>query len=194
MSDQQSPCVVIVSGVPGAGKTSVARMLAQHLVRAAHIEADALQRMIVAGGVWPDAEMSEEPTRQLRLRGRNMALLADSFFNSGFVAVIDDIVIGSRIDEYLGHLTASPVYLALLQPSLAVLEKRNRLRNKGDAFHQAVELYEVANEIADVGLVMDTSEQDVEATVREIEQRLWQEGCIRARSDIDPNDRGLPEK
>ncbi|MEE9254244.1 MAG: AAA family ATPase [Pseudomonadales bacterium] len=180
MSDQHERGVVIVSGVPGAGKTSVAHLLAQRFVRAAHIEADALQNMIVAGGLWPGQEPIDEGYRQLSLRAKNSSLLADSFFAHGFTPIIDDIVIGTRIDEYLGYLTSSPVYLVLLQPSLEVLERRNELRDKGDAFHQAVALHEVADKAADVGLVIDNSEQDVEATVHEIEQRLWQEGCIRS--------------
>ncbi len=180
MSDQQKQGVVIVSGVPGAGKTSVARLLARRSVKAAHIEADALQKMIVAGGLWPGERPTDEGYRQLSLRARNSSLLADSFFRSGFTAVIDDIVIGTRIDEYLGYLTSSPVYFVLLQPRLDVLKQRNELRDKADVFHQSVELYEVANKAAEVGLVIDNSEQDVEATVHEIEQRLWQEGCIRS--------------
>ncbi|MBA2463263.1 MAG: AAA family ATPase [Actinobacteria bacterium] len=42
--------VVLISGVPGAGKTTVARLLAQRLPLAAHIEADEIQNLIVSGG------------------------------------------------------------------------------------------------------------------------------------------------
>lgn len=172
--------VILVSGVPGAGKTSVAKALAARLIRAAHIEADVLHKMILAGGRWPGEEPIDEGYKQLSLRAKHACLLADSFVRSDFIPVVDDIVIGNRIDEYLGYLTSSPVYFVLLQPSLDVLKQRNKLRDKGDAFHQATELYEVANKVTDVGLVIDNSEQDIDETIHEIEQRLWQEGCIRS--------------
>jgi predicted kinase len=46
----------LITGIPGAGKTTVARLLAGQLERAAHIEADRLQEWIVSGGLCPDQE------------------------------------------------------------------------------------------------------------------------------------------
>ena len=65
-----SPIAVLVTGIPGSGKTTVARTLARRLTRAAHIEVDVLQAMIVAGGLWPDQSPREEAMRQLALRAR----------------------------------------------------------------------------------------------------------------------------
>ena len=89
-----APLAIVVTGIPGAGKTTVARLLAQRFALAAHIEADQLQQMIVAGGLWPDEEPRDEAYRQLALRARNGALLAASFVGAGFTAVLDGRPLG----------------------------------------------------------------------------------------------------
>ena len=47
--------------------------------------------------------------RQLRLRGRNVALLADSFFDAGFTPIVDDVVIASRLTELKADLRSRPL-------------------------------------------------------------------------------------
>jgi predicted kinase len=109
---QHRPAIIVVSGIMASGKSTVARLLAGRFARGAHVEADALQRMIVSGGVWvgESGEPGGEAARQLRLRLRNMCLLGRSFYEAGFTAVLDDIIIGERWRELqddlrgLGHL------------------------------------------------------------------------------------------
>jgi len=164
---------IIVSGVPGAGKSTVAALLAARFERAVHVEADRLQRMIVSGARWPGEEPLDEGFRQLRLRGRNACLLADSFREAGFTPVIDDIVVGRRLDEYLGDLRTRPVFFVLLLPDLETLRERNSTRTKADVFSQALDLDPVArHETRQVGLRLDTTGQTAEQTVAEIAARL----------------------
>ena len=161
--------VIIISGVPGAGKSTIAPLLAGEFERAAHIEADALQHMIVSGGRWPGQEPVDEGYRQLRLRGRHACLLADSFRAAGFVPVIDDIVIGSRIDDFVSDLESRPVHLVLLLPDLETLRRRNRERAKVDAFHESEALDSVAREEhGGRGLRLDTSGHTPAETVKAI--------------------------
>ncbi len=169
---------IIVSGVPGSGKSTTARLLAASFDAGVHIEADALQRMIVSGARWPDEEAGEG-MRQLRLRGRNACLLADSFRLAGFVPVLDDIVVGTRLNEYLADLKTRPVYFVLLLPDLGTLRIRNASREKSNVFHQAEELDSVArHETRSVGLRLDTSGQSVDESLAAIRARLESEGRI----------------
>jgi hypothetical protein len=63
--------------------------------------------------------MSAEAAGQLRLRLRNACLLARAFAEAGFVAVIDEIVIGARVDDLVAEMGDTPFDCAMLTPSTA---------------------------------------------------------------------------
>src|SRR5438034_8411511 len=123
------PTLFVVSGTQGAGKSTVARELASSLDRGAWVSADALQEMIVSGRRWPERrEMSPEAALQLRLRLRNACLLGLSFVAAGFSAVVDDIVVGSRVDDLLAELAGHRFVFVMLTPRPEVVRERERGR------------------------------------------------------------------
>jgi adenylylsulfate kinase-like enzyme len=173
------PAVLVISGIPGAGKSTIAAIVARRLERSAHVEAEVLQRFLVGGGVWPDGEPQAEAMRQLRLRGRNVALLADSFFEAGFTPVVDDVVIGSRLDELRSDLRSRPLHFVLLTPSLDAVRERNRQRPGKDVFEAWRHLDAVARrETPRLGLWLDTSRQTAEESADEILRRVWAEATV----------------
>jgi predicted ATPase len=117
--------VWIVGGIPGAGKSTVARLLAARFPRGVHVESDVLQRMIVNGGLWPSQEPQTEAMQQLRLKERHASLLARSFFEAGFTAIIDGVVISDRLTGYEADLDGLPLRFVLLTPSAEVVRARD---------------------------------------------------------------------
>src|SRR5262245_65043295 len=85
--------------------------------------------MIVAGGRWPERrEMSADAAGQLRLRLHNACLLGRSFVAAGFSAVVDDIVIGERVDHLLEEMAGHRFVFVMLTPRAEVVRARERVR------------------------------------------------------------------
>lgn len=85
MSDSV-PLVVLVIGIPGAGKTTVARSLAARFERAACVDGDLVQHhFTVSGLVGPGDDPADEAERQLWLRWTNCAAMALNFWRAGFM-------------------------------------------------------------------------------------------------------------
>ncbi|MFK4100730.1 AAA family ATPase [Streptomyces sp. NPDC019531] len=161
--------VVLLSGIPGSGKSTVAAALAARFAAAAHIEVDGLQNLIVSGGRWPAPEKNEEADRQIFLRARNACLLADSFVTAGFLPVIDDVVVRrSHIDFYRSQLRSKPLHFVVLAPGAAKAMERNLARDKTLTTDWGFLDDAMREEIADEGVWIDSVQQTVDETVEAI--------------------------
>ncbi|MET9514543.1 AAA family ATPase [Streptomyces sp. NPDC002994] len=158
--------VVLLAGIPGSGKSTVAAALAARFARSAHIEVDALQELIVAGGRWPSWAKDEEADRQIFLRARNACLLADSFAAAGFLPVIDDVVVRrSHLDFYRGTLAGKPLHHVVLAPAPAVAWERNLARDKTLDTDWTPLDEAMRAELAGEGVWIDNAGQSVAQTV-----------------------------
>jgi chloramphenicol 3-O-phosphotransferase len=172
------PRVIVITGIQAAGKSTVARLLAQRFERGVHIEADLLYQMIVSGRVLPEEPgvMPPEAERQLRLRLRNACLLACSFYEAGFSVVIDEIIIGKRYDHLKEDLAGLPFELVVLAPPPDVVWKeRDAARGKRTLLGEEWATYldgELRRTMAGKGIWVDNSDRTPEETVDEIARRL----------------------
>lgn len=164
------PEIWLISGVPGAGKTTAARALAQTFEASTHIEGDRLAEWIVSGAVLPGDEPAEESERQMELCIRNQCLLARSFAEAGFTPVLDYVVVTRHLLDAYGHYLAGGVLrFVTLAPPLEVALERDRDRaakSVGDRFADLDAL--MREELTGVGLWLDNGALSVEETVAAI--------------------------
>ncbi len=167
---KHEPAIIAITGIQAAGKSTIARLLAQRFARGAYVEGDALQHMIVAGaqGVQEPGAPTGEAARQYLLRLKHMCLLGKSFFEAGFTVALDDIIMGDAWPYVQDQLQGTPFSLIVLAPRVeVVVEQRDTSRAKrplGAAW--AVYLDDVLRStMADVGHWIDTSDQTPDETV-----------------------------
>jgi predicted kinase len=163
---EPAPGAVLLAGIPGSGKTTVAAALAARFPRAAHIEVDHLQELIVSGGRWPTPDGDPEADRQILLRARHACLLAGSFAAAGFLPVVDDVVVRrSHLDFYrarAGNLRLHPVFLA---PGPETAWERNNARHKRLTTNWAFLDEAMRAELSGQGVWIDNADLTVEETV-----------------------------
>lgn len=175
MPRDRPPSAIVVSGLPGSGKSTVSRLVAARLNRAAHIEADRIQEMIVSGRVWPEGSPEPQPgleaTAQLALRLRTACLLARSFVDAGFTALVDDIVLGARMEQALLELEGLPRHVVVLAPPFA--EVRQRWLDMASPFVDRWAWLEgEMDRTPRTGLWLDTSGLDAEQVADAVVRRL----------------------
>jgi chloramphenicol 3-O-phosphotransferase len=159
----------VISGVPAAGKSTVARLLAQRFDRGVCVPGDEIRAMIVRGHAEMRPDASEEALRQLALRYAGALSVAEVFLGGGFDVVVEDVIIGPILPDFLSLVPVAEFHLVFLDPDVAAVERRERERNKiayWPGGFSARGLHEVMRQQTDrIGLWLDTSRLSAEQTV-----------------------------
>ena len=142
--------ILILTGPPGVGKTTVAEILAARSSRSVHLEADAFFRFIHSDYVEPWEPSSHEQNRTVM---EIVAAAAAGYAAAGYFTIVDGIVIPGWFLEPLrdalvkaGH----PMSCAVLRAPAAVCAARVRDR-EGDVALEGPALEQLWQSFAELG-------------------------------------------
>lgn len=165
---------MLISGLPGAGKTTVARRLAEQLPRSVHIIGDDLRRLIIGGFRSPAEPWDAETRRQYYLAFENEAALAKNFIRLAFKVIVDELVHAGDLFEAWKHSFQDVTYsTVLLQPAAEEALRRNRRRTKHveETIIRRLDS-DFRREDHSAWLVLDTTRLSVDETVSAIRKHL----------------------
>lgn len=120
--------ILIITGPPAAGKSTIGPLLANRLARCAVIDVDWLRRMV--------AQPHSAPWRgtagmaQLRLGTRNACAVARNCADAEFAVVILDVLTDETADIYQTELADLKPKIVLLLPVLTEALQRNQTRGQ----------------------------------------------------------------
>lgn len=170
--------VILVTGWQASGKSTIGPILAARFPLSAHVEGDVFFRMPIGGRQNMTRQPTEEAVRQLQLRYRAGAMVADLYADAGFTAVHTDIIMSESLAAYRSMIKTRLLYVVVLHPSAAALAARERGRRTTrerdwpaideEAAHYHGELERSPR----LGAWFDTSSQTPDETVEEILSRL----------------------
>lgn len=170
--------VWLVIGVQGAGKSTVADLLAREFDPSVHLRGGQFYRWVVNGWVHHDDDRQFEGRRMLDLRYRLSAKVADEYCSEGFVSVVQDNIYGEHVVNWLTAVSARPRHLVVLRPTIEVARRRDESRHLATgkvAYREGGDSVESLDALlyttAKRGLWLDTSNQTPEETVIEILDR-----------------------
>lgn len=142
--------VLIVTGAPGVGKTTTARILAERSDRAVHLESDLFFHFIRSGYVEPWKPESHDQNRVV------MGIVAEAaaaYATAGYFTIVEGIVLPRWFLEPLGHALrdAGLAYAyAVLRAPLSVCAARVRSRTS-QRLDDAGVVERLWHEFADLG-------------------------------------------
>jgi predicted kinase len=185
VSGDMVPGCVIVTGMPGVGKTTITDLVGRLLPKSAQVGGDAVNTMIRSGFVWFMGQPTDEALRQDELCNRNMCALANNFIDFGFTVFMDTVLADrTELDFFIALMSPRPVRLLVLAPGIEVCKARNANRPPEDQFdfdgYERLEA-DMQREFGDIGWWLDTADMTANATAERIAAELTEHA-----SAIDP--------
>lgn len=170
----------IVSGPPGAGKSTIARLLAARCRRGVHLHADDFWRYVVSSFVPPWLPASAEQNAVVM---SSVAAAATRFVTGGYETFVDAVVGPWFLDVFVGagRECGVAVDFVVLRPGEEVAVQRAAARGEAGLAEEGP-VRKMYRELADLGPldrhVVDTTSLSPEETTVRVERGL-EEGAFR---------------
>ncbi len=158
--------ILILTGPPAAGKSTIGPLIAQQLEQCAVLDVDWLRRMVVQPHIAP--WRGEAGLAQLRLGAQNACAMARNCAAAGFAVVILDVLTNETAHLYRTALADLGCQLVLLLPSLASALQRNRERGQFLTDAEVELLYGWQTALTDYDQRIDNTALAVESVVQQL--------------------------
>jgi chloramphenicol 3-O-phosphotransferase len=166
--------ILVVTGPPASGKTSVAPLVARQRQRCAIIDVDQVRWMLVQPHAAPWE--GEEGKRQCRFGVENACLLATRFAEDGCDVVLLDFIWDYTINIYRQRLAPHPFKIVQLMPSLEETLPRNHARGWLPA-HEVEMLYAAMESFHSYDMRIDNTRIAAEELARYLLQSMEAPGA-----------------
>ena len=172
--------IFIFSGLPAAGKSTVAAALLSHFALGLHIPVDVIRNWVVSGLSDPIGSWDPATEQQFQLARRAAVQTSLTYAAAGFAVVIDDVIMPEHFEThyqpYFGDFTT---YQIMLRPRAEIAVARNARRMKESGTAQLNKLIPLIDDYLNqydlpaLGWhVVDNSSLSIENTAREILSRV----------------------
>lgn len=176
----EQPSIILVTGIMASGKSTVAQLLAERLERSVHLRGDIFRRMIVNDRKEVQPNAGDDELEQLRLRYRLAAQAADGYAEAGFTVIVQDVVVGKVLYDFISFVRNRSLYVVVLCPSTEAVSQREAAREKKGYGAWSVEALDgvLRKETPQIGMWLDSTALTAEETVEEILKRYREEAGV----------------
>lgn len=156
----------------GAGKSSVARLVARYFQKSLYIQVDELREKMVKGYAIPEnGVFTQEVVQQFQMARSTAAYMARLYASHGVDVVIDDVCVPSNfVEQYAALFEMPEVHRVLLYPKAsAVIERIKQRGGPMEHIQYVPMIYDFLDAMPKDGwIVLDSSEWTVEQTARAV--------------------------